>query len=196
MGLFDFNTSGLPGASRNRWELPEFPPIMNYAPSINDLPAVEPAPQRASFFGPGGTGRGIAGLLGDVLLQQGGMQPVYAPTAQQRQQMEFEEQQRQRKRMEGREDEIWKRENLPSAPTQTDRYLSELEDPNTPPQRKAMLRQILLRPIGVPVYGPDGSQKTEFYYPDQMPMGQQGGDDEWEYIDEGGASQGGAPRFR
>jgi hypothetical protein len=152
-----------------------------------------------SFFGPGGTGRNIAGLLGDVFLQQGGMQPVYGPTVQQRQQAEFEEQQRQRARVEGREDKLWERENLPSAPTQTDRYLAELEDPNTPPQRKAMLRQILLRPIGVPVVGQDGSQKTEFYYPDQMNMGggaAPGGDDEWEYIDEGGASPGGMPRFR
>lgn len=155
-----------------------------------------------SFFGPGGTGRNIGGLLGDVLLQQSGHQAAFAPAMRQRQQMEFEEQQRQRARMEGREDEIWKRDNLPSAPTQTDRYLAELEDPNTPPQRKAMLRQILLRPIGVQVEGPGGSQKTEFYYPDQMNMGgtspgaAPGGDDEWEYIDEGGASPGGMPRFR
>lgn len=150
-----------------------------------------------SFFGQGGFAQNLTGLLGDVFLQHGGMRPLYGPAVQQRQNADYEEQQRQRARMEGREDEIWKRENLPSAPTQTDRYLAELEDPNTPPQRKAMLRQILLRPIGVPVVGQDGSQKTEFYYPDQMNMGgQQGGDDEWEYIDEGGASPGGMPRFR
>lgn len=75
-----------------------------------------------SFFRPGGTGRNIAGLLGDVLLQQGGMQPIYAPTVKQRQQMEYEEQQRQRRRLEGREDMQWQWENEPEDP-----YLARAE---------------------------------------------------------------------
>lgn len=75
-----------------------------------------------SFFGPGGTGRNIAGLLGDVLLQQGGMQPIYAPTVKQRQQMEYEEQQRQRRRLEAREDMQWQWENEPDDP-----YLARAE---------------------------------------------------------------------
>lgn len=70
-----------------------------------------------SFFGPGGTGRNIAGLLGDVLLQHGGMKPMYAPALQDRQRMQFEEQQRQRARMEGMEDfqakKRWEAENAP-----------------------------------------------------------------------------------
>lgn len=66
-----------------------------------------------SFFRPGGTGRNIAGLLGDVLLQQTGHQAAFAPAMRQRQMMQFEEQQRQRARMEGREDKLWEAENAP-----------------------------------------------------------------------------------
>jgi hypothetical protein len=40
-----------------------------------------------SFFGQGGTGRHIAGSLGDALMQMGGLQPTYAPAMQYRQQM-------------------------------------------------------------------------------------------------------------
>ena len=42
-----------------------------------------PAAQKGGgFFGQGGGGRAIAGTLGDFLLQQGGMAPVYAPQQQ------------------------------------------------------------------------------------------------------------------
>jgi hypothetical protein len=75
------------------------------------------------------------------------------------------------------------RERLMHPPqTQTDRYLAEIMDPNTDPRRKAILRQIIMRPIAVPTYGQDGSQTMQFYYPDSLPGAQQdGGDDEWEY---------------
>ena len=69
-----------------------------------------------SFFGQGGFAQNLTGLLGDVFLQQGGMQPVYGPTVKQRQQAELEEQQRQRKRLEGREDTKWEWENKPKDP--------------------------------------------------------------------------------
>jgi len=64
-----------------------------------------------SFFGPGGTGRNIAGLLGDVFLQQGGMQPIYGPSVKQRQLMQLEEQQRQRDWADWEKKEKYKRAN-------------------------------------------------------------------------------------
>jgi len=41
-----------------------------------------------SFFGEGGVGRNIAGMIGDVLMQYGGLQPAFAPAMQQRQQFQ------------------------------------------------------------------------------------------------------------
>ncbi len=37
-------------------------------------------PKKPGFFGQGGVGRAIAGTIGDFLLQQSGMQPIYGPT--------------------------------------------------------------------------------------------------------------------
>lgn len=42
------------------------------------MPAPAPQAQSGGFFGEGGTGRAIAGYLGDALAQMGGVQPVYA----------------------------------------------------------------------------------------------------------------------
>lgn len=47
------------------------------------------APQKPGFFGEGGVGRAIAGIIGDTLLQQNHFAPVYAPAMQQRQAMNF-----------------------------------------------------------------------------------------------------------
>ena len=60
-----------------------------------------PAPQKSGgFFGKGGAGRAIAGTVGDALLQQGGMAPVYAPQMQFQQQMAFRQAEEQRRRAE------------------------------------------------------------------------------------------------
>lgn len=57
--------------------------------------AQQPAPQkRGGFLGEGGAGRGIAGTIGDYLLQMSGARPIYAPAMQQKQAMAFAEQQR------------------------------------------------------------------------------------------------------
>lgn len=63
------------------------PPIMG-APPQQQLPpgAGMGTPTPPSFFGEGGAGRGIAGTIGDYLLQQAHMQPVYAPAQQQNRQ--------------------------------------------------------------------------------------------------------------
>jgi len=48
-------------------------------------PAATPEP---SFFGQGGTGRNIAGAIGDALLQSQHMQPIYAPQMDERRRMQ------------------------------------------------------------------------------------------------------------
>ena len=42
----------------------------------------KPEPKKPGFFGQGGAGRAIAGTIGDVLLQRGGLAPIYGPTMQ------------------------------------------------------------------------------------------------------------------
>ena len=74
-----------------------------------------PQQQGGGFFGEGGAGRGIAGTLGDFLLQQSGMAPVYAPQMQLRHRAEQEEAQYQRRQQDEQatwmEREQWKRAN-------------------------------------------------------------------------------------
>jgi hypothetical protein len=52
-----------------------------------------PPPQGGGFMGKGGVGRGIAGTIGDFLLQRAHMAPVYAPAMQHQQDMEDRQQQ-------------------------------------------------------------------------------------------------------
>lgn len=54
-------------------------------PSLGQPPQV--ATRKPGFFGQGGAGRAIAGTIGDVLLQQSGMAPIYGPAQQQAQAM-------------------------------------------------------------------------------------------------------------
>ena len=55
------------------------------------MPQRRPAQRKPSFFGKGGTGRHITGLLGDYLAQLGGMQPIYGPAMQHQRDMEERE---------------------------------------------------------------------------------------------------------
>lgn len=74
----------------------------------------QPAP-KGGFFKEGGMGRTIAGLIGDALLQQADMAPVYAPAMRQRQNMAAEEAQWSRRREADNQDwrarEQWKLAN-------------------------------------------------------------------------------------
>jgi len=63
-----------------------------------NLGANEPRPKSGGFFGKGGVGRGIAGTIGDVLLQQGGVAPIYGPQMQMQQMMAFRQAEEQRRR--------------------------------------------------------------------------------------------------
>ena len=78
------------------------------------------APQKPSFFGRGGTGRAIAGSLGDALLQMNGMRPIYAPNMQHQQAMQAAQQQAQQERMGRREDMQWEWANKPQEPSNND----------------------------------------------------------------------------
>lgn len=73
--------------------------------------------QKGGFFKEGGMGRTIAGLIGDALLQQSGMAPVYSPMMRQQQALKAEEAQRSRRRQESNQDwmarEQWKLANTP-----------------------------------------------------------------------------------
>jgi hypothetical protein len=51
-------------------------PIVAPPLAADTLPTYAPKP---GFFGQGGAGRGIAGAIGDYLLQMNHMQPIYAP---------------------------------------------------------------------------------------------------------------------
>lgn len=73
------------------------------------------APAKPKFFGEGGVGRSIAGNIGDFLLQYSGMDPIFQPAMQQRQQMAYDQQRRAADRVQGLQDWVakqeWEREN-------------------------------------------------------------------------------------
>lgn len=62
--------------------------------SSPQIEASSPDVKGPSFFGEGGTGRAIAGYIGDFLAKQGGGEAVYAPTMLLRQKDAREDQQR------------------------------------------------------------------------------------------------------
>jgi hypothetical protein len=160
---------------------PYYPPQQSTArPTLADLgqsqfPAANginpPAPQKKKF----GVGNAL-GILGDVLMAYGGLTPTYGPElAKQReldQQNSFD-----REKLNATLELARERALMPKPPTQTDRYVQEVLDPNTPPARRALLRAILTRPLSTMVYGSDGSQTQQFTYPGET----DGSDDDWEY---------------
>lgn len=67
-----------------------------------------PAAKKPGFFSQGGVGRGIAGAIGDVLLQRGGNAPMYGPAMQQQNRLMQQQEQAEQQRQQEREDFIWK----------------------------------------------------------------------------------------
>ena len=65
---------------------------------INQQITPPPANTKPAFFGEGGTGRNIAGLIGDALMQYGGLRPIYQPAQQMRQKAMLQAQADQQKR--------------------------------------------------------------------------------------------------
>lgn len=76
--------------------------------------AINEAP-KPGFFGQGGVGRGIAGTLGDFLLQQSGNRPIYQPAMRQQGAIRAQQQQAEAKRFASNQDwkmrEDYKRDN-------------------------------------------------------------------------------------
>lgn len=74
--------------------------LANVGPLAGATQTMQPVPVNAaiahalrpSFFGQGGTGRTIAGMIGDALLSASGHQPIYAPMMQRQQEQSREEQ--------------------------------------------------------------------------------------------------------
>jgi hypothetical protein len=63
-----------------------------------NLGMASPQKRGGGFFGQGGAGRAIAGSIGDALLQQSGMAPIYAPQMQFQQAMAARQAEEQRRR--------------------------------------------------------------------------------------------------
>lgn len=69
--------------------------------------------KKPGFFGQGGAGRAIAGTIGDFLLQQSGMDPVYLPNILQQRDAEERARMFEQKRIAEREDKQWEWQNKP-----------------------------------------------------------------------------------
>ena len=87
-----------------------------------DAPEMAQAPkQGGGFFGQGGVGRAIAGYLGDALLQQADMQPLYSPMMAQKQTEAFRMKNAEAARAAEREDFLWKQQNAAPKVNDTER---------------------------------------------------------------------------
>ena len=117
--------------------------------TLGNLVASPPQAAKPKFFGDGGMGRVLAGVIGDALAQNAGIQPLYAPAMRQRQQTEAEEAQWTRRRQTENEDwtrgqqaedarwtrqQQWKRDNPDPSPMMRD---AQAWQGMTPEQRTA-----------------------------------------------------------
>jgi len=104
------------------------------------------APPKPGFFGKGGKGWMLAGILGDALAAYGGTKGVFTPFMMQQNENEAQDN-RARERLAAQSNtriqEAILKAQLPQKPTQTDRYLAEVADPRTPPARRMLLMQVL-----------------------------------------------------
>lgn len=131
------------------------------------------APAKPSFFGEGGVGRAIAGNIGDFLLQQSGMAPIYAPAMQERRAMAYGQQQREAQRRQGLEDWVWKEEYerrnpKPQNPTSFEQILDAAGIAGD--ERIGLLRRKAENdaagvPVGIDVQNADGSVTRQYVRP-------------------------------
>jgi hypothetical protein len=120
-------------------------------PGMPQLPGI--APQRPGMFGAGGVGRNIAGMIGDLLMARAGMQPMFAPMLMQRQKQALEEAQYQRQRSDQNADWLSHQEYEAAhkEPTMTEKFVAEILDPNTDPQRRELLKSVIVPPSPAPM---------------------------------------------
>ena len=116
----------------------------------------------------------ILGVLGDALMAYGGLQPQFGPGLR-RQQEDQRAQDFDREKFNAQIQLAQEKALAPKPLTQTQQFVNEVMDPNTPPERKALLRAILTRPLVGTITNPDGSQYQTQTYP-----GDTGNDSDWE----------------
>lgn len=145
------------------------------------------APAKPSFFGEGGVGRAIAGNIGDFLLQNSGMAPIYAPAMQERRAMAYGQQQREAQRRQGLEDwvakEQWERANPKPVNNDTVADYEYIRDKLGEDAANEFLRN----KANPPQYrqGPDGQFYRIDVAPGQMPTFTQ---EDWDKAGQGGTS--------
>lgn len=107
-------------------------------PQQPNLPPMTPAiPQQGGgFFGQQGMGRYLAGAIGDALLQNAGMQPVFAPAQRDQRRAQLEDVQWSRRQQQERADKQWEWQNKPREPSAMERNLSVWQS-WTPEQKAA-----------------------------------------------------------
>lgn len=124
-------------------------------------PRVKKAMQ-PGFFGAGGAGRGLAGIIGDALLSASGRNPIYTPhIMQQRQQQQ--------------EDERWEKRlglkaaleaQQPPTPTSGEKYADALG--LTGPERLKFIRSFAFKPTLLQVPNDKGGINYQEYDPSSM----------------------------
>ena len=132
--------------------------------------------KKPGFFGQGGAGRAIAGTIGDFLLQQSGMDPVYLPNILQQRDAEERARMAEQQRVQAREDKQWEWQNKPKDepnPTEFERILAAS---GLPQDQQIQLMQDYARnranPVqGVPYTDAQGNSGIQFIRPGQMQGG-------------------------
>lgn len=146
-------------------------------PQQPNLPPMTPAiPQQGGgFFGQQGMGRYLAGAIGDALLQNAGMQPVFAPAQRDQRRAQLEDVQWSRRQQQERADKQWEWQNKPPADDQFTRALEASGiRPGDPKYADAMKRRVetLLNPM-VPMQSTDAQGNPIVTYVPRNPS--QGG---------------------
>jgi len=146
--------------------------ILRQQPGVNQMRrAIEGG--GGGFFGEGGTGRALAGYIGDALLQMNGMNPIYQPAMNERRQMEQQMQMQAQQRQNDWQDWVakkkWERDN--PVPVNNDTINDFNWYKSLSPEDRALYDR--LHPITI--MGPDGP----YAVPRSALGGQQQADDEW-----------------
>lgn len=178
-------------AKPNPFALP--PQQLGIEPTQFNIPAPKPG---GGMFG--GGGKKILSTIAEALAaysagmgNPAGMAVLQGMNHRRQSAADAETQEQQYQRQQRDQWEMWQRKQdyerqnpTPRPPTQTDRYVEEIMNPQTDPRRRELLRGIVMNPIASVVNGADGSQRTDYIYPG-MDTPPATGEDEWEYNDGG-----------
>lgn len=136
--------------------------------------------KKPGFFGQGGAGRAIAGTIGDFLLQQSGMDPVYLPNILQQRDAEERARMAQQQRMQGREDKQWEWQNKPKEAPNND-TINDFNWYKSLPEEERKLYHQMKPVVG---YMADGTPRVINPYEAQQPNldSQPASEDGYDYI--------------